>query len=405
MATKSKAKPKSEWLAVKGYRGIMRSNKTGKYRARITVNVNGKRQQITRQADTRQDALKLYFKLVETNKKGGKARIDSERVIDRMTFGQLADEYVTDHIIEPVYDDEHSDDRNKQAGVVGVEDGKRAMELFKAAFGEKRLTDITSQDIKKWKIARLKTPKARGGGKRSLASVHRELAFLRGAFSYAIPKYLKHNPFTGAKLILQKQEKERDRVLTFEEEKLLLGGAASKPLASLLIFMLDSAARVGESLQVERRDVELDKGLRGLITLRARITKGKVKREVPVLTSRLRQVIEERLAAIPSDPNARLFDRSYYSYENAFQTAVKQAGLTDIRLHDCRHTAITRAVPSGIPLPEAMKMTGHKKVETFLRYVNPTAESHRVNAERFEAYLLQGQAAANNQPTATELIQ
>jgi integrase len=45
------------------------------------------------------------------------------------------------------------------------------------------------------------------------------------------------------------------------------------------------------------------------------------------------------------------------------------------RFHDLRHVAISRLLEKGFPHALAMKISGHKQMTTFLRYVNPTTES------------------------------
>jgi integrase len=394
--TQDKPKDETKWTAFPDERGIEyrkrkeRGRVKMEYRARITVIVDGERQQRTRKATSRGDARQARLDLIRESQEPEKVEAPLPRS-ETLTFAELAEQYAADCVIPPVYDDEHSDDRNKQAGIAekSVQDSKRALEVFKAAFGSTLVKEIKKHDVQKWKIARFQVPKARGGGKRSLANVHRELAVLRAAFGYAIEHgYVDRNPVRG--LIKQKQEKKRDRILSFEEIAILLP-ASSDSLRSLLIFMLQTAARVGEALQVERRDIDLNDGI---VTLRKIVTKEKKEpRELPI-TPELREVMVQRLAEMPDDPHALLFEKTYDSYEGALQNALKQAGLTNIHFHDCRRTWITNAVPSGIPLPDAMKISGHYVVETFMRYYQQTKESHRVNAGRYGMFWQQGIQAA-----------
>lgn len=407
--TKDNPKDETKWTAFPDERGIEyrkrkeRGRVKMEYRARITVVVDGERQQRTRKATSRSDARQARLDLIRESQEPEKIEAPAPKS-ETLTFAELADEYEAAKVIAPIYDDEHSDDRNKIAGIAekSVDDTKRALRAFKEAFGPMLVKDIKKEDVHKWKIERFQVPKARGGGKRSLANVHRELAVLRAMFGYAISKYgYASNPVRG--LIKQKQEKARDRYLEFWEQSALLD-AANESLRPLLMFLLHTAARVGEALQVERRDVDLKAGI---VTLRKRVTKAKkAKRELPI-TKELREVIEVRLAEMSDDPNAKVFEKSYYSYENALQKAITEAGLNDIHLHDCRRTWITFAVPSGIPLPDAMKISDHYVVETFMRYYQQTKESHRANAERYDAFWQQGMEAALLQratQTAAELV-
>jgi integrase len=52
----------------------------------------------------------------------------------------------------------------------------------------------------------------------------------------------------------------------------------------------------------------------------------------------------------------------------AFIRACQQAGITDFRFHDLRHTFNTNMRKAGVPQPVIMKMTGHKTAAMFHRY-------------------------------------
>lgn len=390
--TKDNPKDETKWTAFPDERGIEyrkrkeRGRVKMEHRARITVIVDGERQQRTRKATSRSDARQARLDLIRESQEPEKIEPPPPRS-ETLTFAELADEFEAARVIKAIYDDPDSDDRNKIAGIAdkSVADSKRSLKALKESFGAMLVKDIKKVDVENWKVDRFKVPKLRGGGRRSMANVHHDLRVLRKCFYYAIDKYgFTENPVRG--LIKQKQEKKRERYLEFWEQSALLD-AANVSLRPLLMFLLHTAARVGEATQVERRDVDLKAGI---VTLRKPVTKAKkAKRELPI-TKELREVIVQRLAEISDDPHALLFDKTYDSYEGALERAVKDAGLTDIELHDCRRTWITFAVPSGIPLPDAMKISDHFVVETFMRYYQQTKESHRVNAERYEVFWQQG---------------
>jgi integrase len=44
--------------------------------------------------------------------------------------------------------------------------------------------------------------------------------------------------------------------------------------------------------------------------------------------------------------------------------------MTDVRIHDFRHRAITRWVKEGRPINTIMAATGHRTYSAFLRYAN-----------------------------------
>ena len=56
----------------------------------------------------------------------------------------------------------------------------------------------------------------------------------------------------------------------------------------------------------------------------------------------------------------------------------REAGLSDVRLHDCRHTWASVAAMNGVDMVTVAKLLGHALVETTERYVHP----HRRRAQR-----------------------
>jgi integrase len=90
------------------------------------------------------------------------------------------------------------------------------------------------------------------------------------------------------------------------------------------------------------------------------------------------------------DISPKDFDMSVFgvkSIKTAFKTACRKASIKNFRFRDCRHTATTRMVNSGLPQAEIMKVTGHTQLKTFLRYVNLTPESVSDNAKNFGEFL------------------
>lgn len=106
------------------------------------------------------------------------------------------------------------------------------------------------------------------------------------------------------------------------------------------------------------------------------------------ITARLNAELEKLRAVSPKNPNMLVFGIKT-GIKTAFGTARQKADLNDFRLHDCRHTATTRMIASGSPHVEVMKITGHKQLKTFLRYLNITQETAQKCASRLDEYLVQ----------------
>ncbi len=75
------------------------------------------------------------------------------------------------------------------------------------------------------------------------------------------------------------------------------------------------------------------------------------------------------------------------SVKRSFQTAVKKAGITDLRFHDLRHCAATNLRRAGVDTVTAMRIVGHKSEKMHNRY-NSVAECDlTAAAKKLNTYL------------------
>jgi hypothetical protein len=137
----------------------------------------------------------------------------------RMTFGELADFYEKTYLIEAQF----GGDR-KVAGLRSCYDAKLRLETLREYFGKRWLRVLTHANLEKFRLARLGT-ETKHGKQRSIATVNRELGLLRRVLNVALANgWIHKSPFTlGKGLISVGDEKPRERILTREEERLLLG--------------------------------------------------------------------------------------------------------------------------------------------------------------------------------------
>lgn len=267
-------------------------------------------------------------------------------------------------------------------------------------FGSRRLRSIKPSDLEIFKTARLSSI-TRKGKKRNIATVNRELSFLRSMLSFALQNdWIIQNPFTKAKgIIAVSAETERDRILSFEEESRLLSVCVSyrAHLRPILICALDTAMRRGEIFKMRWRDIDLQKNE---IFIPQTNTKTEDSRTVGI-TPRLKEELLLLWDMSPKDKNQTVFGINV-TIKTAWKTACRLADVKDFRFHDCRHTATTRMIASGSPHTEVMKITGHSQLKTFLRYLNITSETASGVATRLSDYLTERQVFVDT--TASELL-
>lgn len=207
---------------------------------------------------------------------------------------------------------------------------------------------------------------------RSPATLQLERAVLRGFFNYArrVWKWSEpaDNPAVG--LRLPQVDNARDRVMSLDEQRRLdeaIRSCRNALVAPTLTLLTETAMRSSEPLQRARwRDVDWDNKL-----LKLRDSKTS-ERDVP-LSPKAIEALRELQRLNPGGPDDRLVRISYEALKAAWKRACERAGISDLKLHDLRHTAATRlALKTGnVFLVQAL--TGHKTLSQLERYVNVKA--------------------------------
>jgi integrase len=135
-------------------------------------------------------------------------------------------------------------------------------------------------------------------------------------------------------------------------------------LRRLLTVAYEVGPRKGELLNLEWFDVDMR---RRDFTLR-RTKNGEV-RLVP-MTPAVHQVFNELWKERRLDTK-RVFlynDKPVQRIGTAFKAACRRAGITNLRIHDSRHTASTNLRRAGVDTATAMKIVGHKSDRMHRRY-------------------------------------
>jgi integrase len=162
----------------------------------------------------------------------------------------------------------------------------------------------------------------------------------------------------------------------------------------MLICALDTGMRRGEMFKLRWSDVDL---VGGVIRIRKTTTKTWEARTIG-MTTRLQDELRRLWEAAPPDPDGLVFGIKN-NIKRSFGTACKLAEIEDFRLHDCRHTATTRMIQAGMVPLEVMKVTGHKQIDTFLRYMNTNDQTARRAAEALDLFY-----AEDSETTKSEMV-
>ena len=233
-------------------------------------------------------------------------------------------------------------------------------------FGDLKLLEITPKKISDYKVLRY-------GKETKPATINRELAMLSKAFSLAFKEWewIKENPVS--KVPKEKENNERDRWLTDEQERRLLENSPQW-MRDIILFDLHTGLRQDELLSLQWERVNLFRR-----TIIIQESKSGKPRTLPVNQIAF-DILEER-SKIRNIMNDLVFvsnagskiDR--HNLRRAFNIAIKNAGIHDFHFHDLRHTFATRLAQRGIDIYKISKLLGHHSIEMTQRYAHHCPDS------------------------------
>jgi integrase len=195
--------------------------------------------------------------------------------------------------------------------------------------------------------------------------------------------YITKNPLASFKMPKAPQKDEEIIVIPREEVDIVLKALAQKRTyrnvdwAAYTEFMLQTAMRTGEVRALQWKDIKDNKILvHQNYTLTHGLkdsTKTNKKRWVP-----LNNKCQEILKKIPKD-NSFIFPWDRVAFQSYFRKKLKplyEKGLIShlYRPYDCRHTAISYWIESGIPVPQVANWAGNTSEIIFKHYCNTTKE-------------------------------
>ena len=246
-------------------------------------------------------------------------------------------------------------------------------------FGSKLLGDITPGDIEAFRIQR----RLRNGDLPSMATVNADHAFVKHMLSIAERRGLLTS--NAAKRVpMQDPKNERDRVLSSEEWD-RLHAAAADHIQPVLLMAYQLGPRLGEILNLTWDRVDLH---RGFIKLRSVDTKTKEPREIPITpmsSSHYGSCL--RCVGLTCPYVFQFNGGAIKRIKRAFHTAVRKAGIENLRFHDLRHCAATNLRRAGVDTVTAMKIVGHKSEKMHRRYNSVSDGDLSTAARKLNSYL------------------
>jgi integrase len=222
-------------------------------------------------------------------------------------------------------------------------------------------------------------------------------------------QFIIRSPFDcGDSLICVAAEVSRDRVLSHAEQEWLLeacmmhdkqGTQRYTHLKPILVCLLETAMRFGEMASLTWKNCDMKNRI---ITITVENSKTAKQRIVPITPALYDELLVLQVKAT-TDLEQRVFGITN-NVRKSFAAVCKAASVSGFRIHDARHTGITRMIAAGIPAPEVMKISGHSQTTTFLRYLNPTSEAMNRAANLLTVYNAAQYSSINAEQITTKAI-
>ncbi len=203
--------------------------------------------------------------------------------------------------------------------------------------------------------------------RKSPATLNRYHQAISTVLTWAVDQdWISKNTALGIKR--QKEPRGRVRWLSDDERQRLLDACDKSDWADLGLLVrlaLSTGARRGELLKIRWSDVDLKKGL-------AHVGKTKnddrrvlplIKPVIALLRKKPRPIRDGLLFASPRDPQ-----RPYYDCRKFWNAAIAEAGISNFKFHDIRHTTASYLAMSGASPIEIGDVLGHKTLAMVRRY-------------------------------------
>jgi integrase len=229
-------------------------------------------------------------------------------------------------------------------------------------FGGRRAVSITTSTVERFILTRQEQ-------EASNAEINRELAILKRAFSLGVRAgKILSKPYIAA------LKENNVRIGFFEDDQFkAVLMHLTLALQRLMTFFYITGCRKQEGLTLQWRQIDFRTGT---VLLDPGTTKNDDGRVFP-FTHELRELLESQRADTERLQRQRgivcpwVFHRDAQpikSYDGAWRSACKAAGVPGRHVHDFRRSTVRRLEQAGVSRSVGMKLTGHKTESVYRRY-------------------------------------
>lgn len=235
------------------------------------------------------------------------------------------------------------------------------LNIIRNYFGNPYIKDVTPSKLEEFKTYLLNERQVKN------STVNRYKALLSKMFNLGIDNNITDsNPVKKMKSLREANFK--IRFLTKDEEDKLYKALLKSPkyLSDIVTMALQTGMRKGEILNLKWDNIDFEFGFIEILE-----SKSGKSRKIPI-SDKLLSVLN----SIPktSEYVFTLNGNKIGDIKKCWNTALKNAGITNFRFHDLRHTVATRMVEKGIDLVVVKELLGHADISTTMRYAHAVPE-------------------------------
>lgn len=272
---------------------------------------------------------------------------------------------------------------------------KRSLPLI-GFFSKYSLAAVTAELVAQYRNKRLAGEDRKGKEgepiPRAGNTVRLELALLGHLFTVALKEWglgLPYNPVLNVRRPAPGPGRNR-RLDAAEEAKLFAAvDKHSNPMLNWIVRVaIETGLRSSEITTFRRSQVDLSRRVVRLLD-----TKNTLPRTVP-LSSEATALFQQALAhpVRPIDTDLIFFgepgkdgQRRPYNFNKVWLGIKRTVGLSDFRLHDLRHEAVSRFVEGGLSDQGVSPISGHKSMQMLKRYTHLRAEDLVAKLDKLKA--------------------
>ena len=236
-------------------------------------------------------------------------------------------------------------------------------------FGQRKLTEVSRREVQTFHTDLFRKENL------APATADHHVVYLRRVLNLAVQwEFLEKNPLTNIPLL--RVDNQIERYLSDDEVKRLievLQADIASGASYILLFLLSTGARLNEAMQAKWEQIDT---VRGMWRIPATNSKSKKARLVP-LNDSANWVLSQLWT---KERHAYLFvneatQKPFVTITRAWYRLRDKAGISNLRIHDLRHSFASFLVNGGRSLYEVQQILGHADPKVTMRYAHLNQEA------------------------------